>query len=1379
MFSPSANEGGPATATRSRRRQRPKSSESLVQQPKAKRQRLPLTEQTFVNPEPQFGLAELRNDGKLPVMDARLEDAHVVPRRELNVRAKKSKLSDRAATKGAGGLVLMNTAAFSVLKLPALPDRIRSEWSGSQRGEIFPVSGYAMSVTPTHAVVWPYNVSTQSPETFTFALPSASKPSDPLPVASLVSPSTSSNEPGLVVVMAGSGKVVYWESISSAATFAFIKRDRAGVEHMISGMFSGEKVIAIASAESAGFVLTFSTGRLAHLSLRDNHGRPAISVQFMRTGPTSSTSGFFGSIRFALTHLTPRGDVAAVRASRSARVGQYNVVSLSSKGKMQSWTIHRGGHHEPTADVDMRESMILALQGADPRARDFPPESFEALDFTFVPKALEQKYQHMTSLSDATASEDPDLIHLLLLVGVSHRGSSRYALMEMALTPKDCQIGMIRPITSYSTPWRHSDSGRAARPRIYLPRPALVAFVVFNYAAVVASVAVPPASPESQLQADNHILPTSFEDIVDLCEGDIHDVVGSGIEEAPLVYEDSRAARHKMKNPAAVLMVRGAGMVRIVANDAERFASEEPPRVSAKGKLEQAVFFGLAQDNPLVFDGRKDIKFSDDETAQAALEVSREILTSTTPYLSTLPVSMEDNLLARSKALDKLMNQLKNMGTKLDRETRWQLLFNAEKMHAALLLWKLHESFIGNRPADDKKTIVGSIVEFVYEINTGKPNTSIGEMDPVRHWFINDIHRFEFLAAWAYEVIKVMYKDELLVEDRMTSTLHEAMLVNITTHKAALEFRSKNLALYGLDQELFRMGILRDDYRDMPEPWTGNFYLANNMKRLAELSNQWLVDHPDPHRTPLGPVAVLSGSMALVYRDLPAIVDGMLLALLEHARWGRDNPGRKGTAPEQAKLQDFVQAYDSDRYEKPLTLAQAGQWDAAAAISEKHGCLDGLAVVLLEHLETIDLGLKQPGLPVSESNRLTKLYREKRAQMEGCFAKYGEPFAFPVYDAILKKEGISSVFDFNIDKFGYKTRYFRSRPHLAHVSWIHDIGEDDDVGHAADTLVDLALKSEDHLWKKKVELSLGRLALMAEKEAEQEEDATTMTMVGLLRPEMEMDTDETQFQDRMGRIGKELTVVYIQDMLYEQMLNSTYDAVDSAAALSFALEAHSTNIPRRQKALLHLFSDGMAKLLDNQVLDAMTLIDLLTLVALSPEAIDELPCHPFWMALQVAELACHEEERKDAKRLIWRRLFLRDDWARINDTQLQDDDEVMARVAETELYAMFADCIRFESSQGPFQPPDPTDSLAVFTTVLDRRFRTDATAEQSRLLDAMRAEAKLLSQHLDKNRLAAWVRNAYDAARAHVGPLLDVMPPLRRGGSNPAVRRRGDGFMGE
>lgn len=93
-------------ATRSRRRQRNTSADnSLNQQPKAKRQRVPLSESTYKNPEVQNAqpeMLEVKHDkvAKLPSKPDGLEN--VTPntrtlRREVTVRSKKPKQGERTS----------------------------------------------------------------------------------------------------------------------------------------------------------------------------------------------------------------------------------------------------------------------------------------------------------------------------------------------------------------------------------------------------------------------------------------------------------------------------------------------------------------------------------------------------------------------------------------------------------------------------------------------------------------------------------------------------------------------------------------------------------------------------------------------------------------------------------------------------------------------------------------------------------------------------------------------------------------------------------------------------------------------------------------------------------------------------------------------------------------------------------------------------------------------------------------------------------------------------------------------------------------------------------------------------------------------------------
>lgn len=98
-------------ATRSRRRLRPKSSEQLLQQPRTKRPRVPLTEHDSVNPDARPEMSEVKPEKAVPpdpTPDAPLVDrARLTPRKDPSSRVKKPKHGDRAISKADGSLLLV------------------------------------------------------------------------------------------------------------------------------------------------------------------------------------------------------------------------------------------------------------------------------------------------------------------------------------------------------------------------------------------------------------------------------------------------------------------------------------------------------------------------------------------------------------------------------------------------------------------------------------------------------------------------------------------------------------------------------------------------------------------------------------------------------------------------------------------------------------------------------------------------------------------------------------------------------------------------------------------------------------------------------------------------------------------------------------------------------------------------------------------------------------------------------------------------------------------------------------------------------------------------------------------------------------------------
>jgi hypothetical protein len=104
MFSPTLNGAAPAPSIRKSRR-RPRSSESLTQQPKSKRQRSGLSEQTFISPDGEPEMVEVKKAS--PVATRRESPRELTShRRELAVRGKKPKVGERG-NKGDGSVVLV------------------------------------------------------------------------------------------------------------------------------------------------------------------------------------------------------------------------------------------------------------------------------------------------------------------------------------------------------------------------------------------------------------------------------------------------------------------------------------------------------------------------------------------------------------------------------------------------------------------------------------------------------------------------------------------------------------------------------------------------------------------------------------------------------------------------------------------------------------------------------------------------------------------------------------------------------------------------------------------------------------------------------------------------------------------------------------------------------------------------------------------------------------------------------------------------------------------------------------------------------------------------------------------------------------------------
>ncbi len=834
--------------------------------------------------------------------------------------------------------------------------------------------------------------------------------------------------------------------------------------------------------------------------------------------------------------------------------------------------------------------------------------------------------------------------------------------MEVHLAYDSLEIKNLQPIKSYTTPVNRTAS---SKPRLYLPDPGLIGFVVFDRAIIVVSLANQLEGPEFQLQAESHGHLNAFEDVIDFRKDRNVEIVGSGIEEPQGPshgIEDSKSHRYKAKHPAVVIQVRGGGVLRISTTDTAKSPSGNLQPVTAMSKLEQAIFFGTLDNNPLSFTVRPEASFTAEEIGMAALELSTKILKSETKHIRDVPASIEQNLRKRAAALYGLAEYLKATGVALDRVTRWKLLWDAEKMAAALLIWKHYDAYIREKPAGQKRGVITEVVEWIHDEYKSEPLPESGELDRVRHWFIKDIWNLEYALPWTFQVMKYAVQDGQKDNSSVLGLLSEANDFVLNALQGAFEFRTANLRLYGLGNEDLEHGILNTGYEGLPEFWTSTMFVAENLRKQAEFAGELIqrgLDDPSVQSSPVS---------ALVYKlrdEQSALIDVAILSNNERMRWDM--------AQDDALLQIEAGAIESLQIaaQEKRIIQLAGDFgliDQAIDLAEKHKILPTLACVLqFELARSSSRALSRSGENSEELDVYYTRANNIRNRIRNCFTRFGHDWATALYEFEISEGAIGDLLDGWPEQQEYLTSFLRSAPRYGKLCWINDIVKEEDFDHASETLLDLGLHQEEHVWSKKIELSLGKLALLAGRNYSQTN--------GLLLPvggKMELDLAKNQ-----------LGLIKIQESAYTHILPYIQSAIDQNAELQLALETSGNKVLARQQFLASYFEESMSKLVKQESMSAYQLIDLLTLMRSDePDEFagdQETPqesfrAQMFYLALRAISYGVHKDDQVLAQRIIWRRCMLSDHWADVNNTEMKDDREVSDQLRGTALYLTLRAC---------------------------------------------------------------------------------------------------------
>lgn len=1074
--------------------------------------------------------------------------------------------------------------------------------------------------------------------------------------------------PGLMVISPHTGRIMYWESASNAAVLGLPKQRQSGLQGAISGLMSGEQVTDVVNAEPSGVVVTLSSGRICLITLRDPQGKPTISANFLKNALKMGPTGLFGSLKSVLGGHLWKKDVAAARPGNSSQRGQRDVVLVSSSGLMEVWDTHWNGVNVLRLQQDIRDDVRHALHT---ERDDYGSDcDVKILDLITVPKDAK-------SASQSQSEEEPHQETLLFLLVLLLYGGEprRMAVIKSSLVDNELEIMSTHELE----PINAKSASSAPTPRLYVPKPLDTAFIVSSRAVTVLSLSEVAASPSAQLLMD--VAPTPFQDRLQFRGDGKYEVIGCGIEDQS----------PEIKTSGCLVMVRGFGLIRIAALPREKRDDEsELIRVTAKQKLEQAVFYGTMANNPLEFDSESDPAFSVEELEEAALEICDELLRSSSKFVPSATISLDQHLRLRSKAISDLGTELLRRRAPISRQARWEMLWAAEKLAAQRAMWKIEEGF--RRRPDSSETFLSRVLESMADRFKTKftPGGAAGN-DHVRHWFIHDSFQMEHVIPWIFNTLRDSRTTQRS-SPQFADYILQAGELSLAVLETAFRFREEHASNFGLEEEVFEDGVA-SSYKDLPEFWTSRSIVYSETDHLLDLEldscRSWQQQISSKGEKP-------NESIASTWQR---IAENSCRRLRVFGQMHNERVRWLSAQTEQKYLDESASLEETHRKQRKWQLFRAaalGQLRQAISLAEQFRDMEALVELMVEVQDQLAGVSAPPNERIWAKQDPVVANKTEFQQMIG---KYFETFGEAWAEAFFGRQIITGQPGMMLSMSEYQpyvTRFLRKDWSRARLSWINDIIGESDYESASATLKKLALEHESKVWDKRVELSLAKLTQLAIWEK----------------------TDGAQSaesRDEIRKLDDLLETTGLQELIYDHISPALQGAIDRKAELQLAMEHFAQHIVGGRPALKELLEDALARVVNQEALTVEQAIDVLTLmdpVSVPEGAESPLLSREFHLALRFLRLSRYADTEpayyEALAKLIWRRCMIRDDWTSMGGGQTQPklDADVEAQVRQTALVRTLTECATEGKQPCTQKPPSLVLIHPLYTDMLEKEPNT-------------------------------------------------------------------------
>lgn len=1193
-----------------------------------------------------------------------------------------------------------------------------------------PGHDHALALTHSHAILWPYSVATSSPspsETFTVSIPESCRdPYGPVPIGALVS--TATEHPGLLIIIPSTGKIIYWETVSSAASLALSRQKQNGIQGSTPGLLSGEVAVEVMNCEPSGLIITFSSGRVAHVTLRDPQGKPSVLVNFLRsTG--GSGGGLFGGLKNVLGGGYWRKEVTAVRPGAPRQRGQRDVLVATSTGLVEIWNTH--WHHGSALKkkYDVKEEIAAALPSD---MKSVSEVDLKVMDFAFSAQSSEEQ-------------ESDESWGLFVVVSTPQSLEAKTMfVVQLQLSGNQSRVQSTFAVGLHSIP----AMGQELKPKILTTSSEDTAFIILGQSVVILSLTAIDESPTSQLLHDTQRLALPFQDTINLRSGKEFEVLGYGPEERTDDEDGS----------SCVIMIRNFGVVRIDVTP--QFSTEhdvEEGPVTAKHKLEQAIFFGTMAKNPLNLVGDGGLDFPPEEVEQASLEICRELLQSDTRFIPSTTISIDQNLRLRAKALSDLASLLSKKGNPLGRTARWELLWGAEKLAAQRAMWKLEET-LRNK---NEGLFLGQVIDSMNEKFKTSPS---GDTDPVRQWFLKDTYQMEHIIPWIKHSVKSR-KGSSKQTRKNSEQILEASELFLAVTETAFRYRDDHASMYGLGDDFVEDGVLADGYDTLPEFWTSRRTGYAEARDLLEIEIDsvlfWAQQKKSSADAPDGQIAKRLAANST--RHLRSV--GQMHR--ERTRWlaAQDDP----------KLVDegvsIEQSFVKERKWSLFKLAGIDHLQDAIVLAERFRDMEALVELILElsdqvkeraekglaleNAETSVFGVAPIGNSVADVERRIAQY----------FDKFGEAWSDAYFTRQISMGNPGALL--SMRKYQRPvTSFLRKTPAYAKLSWMNDVAGEDDYESAAACLENLAIGSEKQLWNHHVEISLAKLSKLASREK---------------NPSL---GNTSAFQEDIDRLDDSIAIDETQHKLYHYIRQFTDGAIDHKAEQELALDYFGSYLAQDRPSLHEILGDALSTLVNRSLIGTDGLLDVLTLIGYVevPEDVDSDICsREFYQALRVLDHS-RDAQRDPSyvsalRKLIWRRCMIKDNWNALGKAAEGTNGDSDSATRDTAIYQTLLTCLRGKfkmnlhsntshsnilsiehsdmSLQSLFQPVSPAEALMADSEsdILVSRFRPE---QRARVATDLQREDDLLRDYIETGKLDFWFQNLLESIGSQTAPQPDT-----------------------